>query len=198
MTRKLLQTKHDYVDYIAMYMYNNHISYKTLEETRQSWRQERAYDIDIESELITKSLLFMSLLDGDLDLVFRKKIANYIAGYLAVYTSKSQKYANCKNQQEKEATARLVLNGVFTKWIDGVEATKKNRKAAKKKAKRKRIVTPKPMDTTRTICEVQSDGSVVQKIGVGSRAHKITYQNITEYKQKRDADYARVMKEYHM
>lgn len=36
MTRKLLQTKHDYVDYIAMYMYNNHISYKTLEETQQS------------------------------------------------------------------------------------------------------------------------------------------------------------------
>ena len=84
---------------------------------------------DIEAELITKSLLFMSLLDGDLDLVFRKKIANYIAGYLAVYTSKSKEYANCKNQQEKEAKARLILNGVFTKWIDGVEATKKNRRA---------------------------------------------------------------------
>lgn len=192
MTHKLLQTKDDYVDYIATYMHDN-ISYKTLEQTPQSWRQERAYDIDIETELITKSLLFMSLLDGDLDLVFRKKIANYIAGYLAVYTSKSKEYANCKNQQEKEAKARLALNGVFTKWIDGVEATKKKRKAAKKKPKRK----PKPMYTTRTICEIQSDGSVVQKIWVGSCAHTITYQNIKEYKQKHDADCARVMKKYH-
>lgn len=194
MTRKLLQTKRDYADYIATYMYNNHISYKTLEETKQTWRQEREYDANIEAELITKSLLFMSLLDGELDLVFRKKVANFIAGYLSVYTSKSNEYASCKSQREKEAKARLALNDVFTKWMDGVEAAKKSRKVTK--SKRKRVTVTKPKDTTSTKCEVQKDGRVVQKIIIGSKEHRIMYQNVAEYRQKRDADFARVMNEH--
>ena len=36
MTQKLLQTKREYDDFISTYMYNNHMSFKTLEEVKKS------------------------------------------------------------------------------------------------------------------------------------------------------------------
>ena len=192
MAQKLLQTKRDYIDRISKYMYDNHISYKTLEETKKTWRQERDYDVKIEQELITKSLLFMSLLDSDLDLRFRTRVANFIARYLSVYTSKSPECAECGTQEEKQTKAYNLLHEVFAKWLDGVEAAKKTRKTAKKAQKKS---NPKPQIQSRTKCSINKDGSVMQVIRVGDETRRITYPTMAAYKLNRDLDYTRVMTE---
>lgn len=193
MAQKLLQTKRDYIDRISKYMYENHISYKTLEETKETWRQEREYDVNIEQELITKSLLFMSLLDKDLDLGFRTKVANFIARYLSVYTSKSPECAECATQKEKQTKAYNLLHEVFAKWLDGVEAAKEARKIAKKAQKKPK---PKPQIQSRTRCSINKDGSYVQTIKVGGKTHTLTYPNMAAYKRDRDLDCARIMAQY--
>ncbi len=198
MTQKLLQTKREYDDFISTYMYNNHMSFKTLEEVKKSWRKDRAYDAKIEAELITKSLLFMSLLDDELDLNFRKQMLNHIASYLSVYTSKAPEYASYEDQNKKEAAARSALNKTFSTWLNGVEAAKKNRKVAKQRVKRKHTTAPKITDTTRTKCEIQKDGTVLQLVTVGKKTHTFTYPNVAAYKQQRDLDCARVMREHHL
>ena len=198
MTQKLLQTKREYDDFISTYMYNNHMSFKTLEEVKKSWRKDRAYDAKIEAELITKSLLFMSLLDDELDLNFRKQMLNHIASYLSVYTSKAPEHASYEDQNKKEAATRSALNKTFSTWLNGVEAAKKNRKVAKQRVKRKRVAAPKITDTTRTKCEIQKDGTVLQLVTVGKKTHTFTYPNVAAYKQQRDLDCARVMREYHL
>lgn len=193
MARKFLQTKRDYMNYISKYMYDNHISFKTLEETKQTWRQEREYDAKIEQELIIKSLLFMSLLDSDLDLRFRTKVAKFIARYLSVYTSKSNECAECGTQEEKQTKAYNLLHDVFAKWLDGVEAAKATRKMAKKAQKQSK---PKPQAQTRTRCSVKKDGSYVQTIKVGGKTHILTYPNMATYKLNHDLDCARIMAQY--
>lgn len=198
MAKEFFQTKCDYDDFISTYMYNNHMSFKTLEEVKKSWRKDRAYDAKIEVELITKSLLFMSLLDDELDLNFRKQMLNHIASYLSVYTSKAPEYASYEDQNKKEAAARSALNKTFSTWLNGVEAAKKNRKVAKQRVKRKHTTAPKVTDTTSTKCEIQRDGTVLQLVTVGTKTHTFTYPNVAAYKQQRDLDCARVMREHHL
>lgn len=193
MAQKLLQTRRDYINYISKYMYDNHISYKTLEETKATWRQEREYDVNIEQELITKSLLFMSLLNKDLDLNFRTKVANFIARYLSVYTSKSPEYAECDTQEAKQAKAYNALQEVFAKWLNGVEIAKKARKKAQKAKKKPK---PKLQIKSHTRCSVNKDGSYVQTIVVDGKTHTLTYPDINAYKHKRDEDCARIMAQY--
>ena len=193
MAQKLLQTKRDYIDRISKYMYDNHISYKTLEETKQTWRQEREYDAEIEQELVTKSLLFMSLLNRDLDLSFRTRVAKFIARYLSVYTSKSKEYADCGTNEEKLTKAYTALDEVFAKWLDGVEAAKATRKMAKKAQKESK---PKPQIRSRTKCSIKKDGTYVQTINVGGKTHTLTYPNMATYKLNHDLDCARIMAQY--
>ena len=105
MAKKLIETKRDYENYIAEYMHKNHISFKTLEQTKQTWRTERAYDATIEAELVSTSKVFMLLLRNDLNMDFRRRLVNFMSNYLAVYVSKSKEYANIVDAAARQERA---------------------------------------------------------------------------------------------
>ncbi len=131
MAQRLVQAKHDYMNHISQYMHDNHISYKTLEETKATW-QERAYDATIEDALINQSLLFFNALDKELNIDFRKKLAHFMANYLSAYIAKAPRYEHCKNTKTKQAKAMLTLKNLFTEKLKRDEETRKARKASKR------------------------------------------------------------------
>ena len=191
MAKMLLQTKRDYMDYIAKYMYENHISYKTLEQTKKTWRTERAYDTMIEEELISVSKLFISLLRHNLDLNFRRRLVNFMANYLAVYTSKSKEYANITDARARHEHAYVKLNNNFLVWLNSTEQIKAAHKP-------RNTQTPQKPRTEKAAPKHQKhilkqDGKIIQEITFGDEKVSFTYEDLAEYRKKCRADFARTV-----
>lgn len=192
MAKKLMQTKRDYEDYIAEYMHAHHISFKTLEQTKQTWRTERAYDPQIEFELIKVSKLYISLLDKSLNLNFRRRLANFMANYLAVYVSKSKEFADIHDAAARQNHAYVKLNNEFLIWLDSVQAKKALRKSAQQS--KKPVQQAKKKDTPKYQKHLSKQGEkVVQEITFGNETIKFTYENMTEFRRNYRADIARVI-----
>lgn len=189
MAKKLKQTKYDYINFIAEYMHKHHISFKTLEQTKQTWRIERAYTQQIEQELIDASKLFMSLLDQDLNLQFRARMVNFIARYLAAYVSKSKEFADAPNADARMDRAYTKLNNQLLIWLDsGMKAKKSTHKAT---APRKPMVAaPKPKYTKRVL---KQDDKIVQEITFGNEKVSIFYDDLKAYRANFRADLQRVI-----
>lgn len=186
MSKMLLQTKHDYENYIAKYMHENHISFRTLEQTKQTWRVERAYDATIEEELVSISKLFVSLLKNDLNLDFRRRLANHMANYLAVYTSKSKEFANIADVRLRQEHAYVKLNNDFLIWLSSIQKIKN---ASKSKTTKKKPQAGKPAPKYQKHI-LKQGGKVIQEIVFGNEKVSFTYENLMEYRKKRHADFA--------
>lgn len=128
-SKRLLEAKQFYEDYIVYYMYEHHISFKTLEETKESWRTERPYNANIEKELIEKSITFLNTLPNEVNLDFRKSVAYHMAEYLSEYIAKNPGYAKYKNGAQKRATS--TLKDRFVEHAEKQEERKKAKKARK-------------------------------------------------------------------
>lgn len=189
MAKRLLQVKRDYITHIAEFMYAHHISFKTLEQTKQTWRTERAYDASIEQELIDKSKLFLSLLDKELDLNFRRRLVNFMANYLAVYVSKSKEYANIQDAKARQNHAYIKLNNEFLIWLNGLQANKALRKTNKKP--RKPVQTQQEPKYEKHLSK-QGD-KVIQEITFRNETIKFTYENMKEFRRNYRADIARII-----
>ena len=192
MAKKLNQVKHDYINHIGEYMYNNHSSFMTLEETKNHWREKRAYDPAIEQELIKQSLLFVSLLENDLDLKFRQRLLNYIANYLSVYTSKSTEFNGDKNR------AYSKLSWLFLSWLNSWDAAKKLRKAAKNQKRRPKAKKTVAKKSTKPAVHLfQEDTKIVQKITIDGATHTFEYESFYEYRKMRNQNIAAINKRQH-
>lgn len=188
MAKMLLQTKRDYMDYVSKYMHENHISFKTPEQTKQTWRAERAYDPTIEAELISISKLFFSLLRCDLNLDFRRRLANFMASYLSVYTSKSKEYDDITDARTRQERAYAKLNNKFLLWLDSIQKIKADHKAGiNQKAQKIHTGNPEQKYKKRVL---RHGGKVVQEITIGSEKISFTYEDLTEYRKKYRADLA--------
>ena len=189
MAKRLKQTKYDYINFIAEYMHKHHISFKTLDQTKQTWRIDRAYTEQIEQELINTSKLFMSLLDQDLNLQFRARMVNFIARYLAVYVSKSKEFADEANADERMERAYTKLNDQMLIWLDSnMKAKKSTHKAT---ASQKPVVAaPKPEYTKRVL---KQDDKIVQEITFGNEKVSIFYDDLKSYRANFRADLQRVV-----
>jgi len=188
MAKKLLQTKRDYMNYVSKYMHENHISFKTLEETKQTWRTERAYDATIEEELISISKLFFSLLRCDLNMDFRRRLANFMANYLAVYTSKSKAYADITDARSRQEHAYVKLNNEFLLWLDSMQKIKVDYKAGINQ-KAQRIHTSKPEQKYKKRV-LKQDDKVIQEITFEKEKVSFMYDNMAEYRKKYRTDLA--------
>lgn len=129
MSKRISQEKQNYTDTIVAFVHQNYTSLLTRDETRDTWRRHRAYDPVIEQELIAQSLLFVSLLDNDLNKTFRQKMLNFIARYLCVYTARSKEMNNDENR------AYAKLNSYFSKWLDNKETIRIAKKIERKNKK---------------------------------------------------------------
>ena len=192
MAKKLNQVKHDYINHIAEYMYGNHSSFMTLEETKNHWREKRSYDPAIEQELINQSLLFMSLLEKDLDLKFRQRVLNYIANYLSVYTSKSPEFNGDKNR------AYSRLNWLFLSWLNAWDAARKVRKAAKNQKQHPKTQKTSAKKSAKPMTHLfREDTKIVQKVTVDGLTHTFEYESFCEYRKLRNQNIATIKAERH-
>ena len=194
MAKMLLQTKRDYENYIAEYMHAHHISFKTLEQTRQTWRTERAYDVKIEEELISVSKLFFSLLRYDLNLNFRCRLANFMANYLAVYTSKSKEYANITDARTCQEHAYVKLNNDFLMWLNSVQKKKAAHKSRNTR-KAQKVRTEKPIKKYQKRL-LKQDNKIIQEITFGNEKVSFIYKDVAEYRKKYRADLANITSEH--
>lgn len=185
MARMLLQTKRYYMNYVSKYMHENHISFKTLEETKQTWRTERAYDVTIEEELINVSKLFMSLLDKQLNLQFRQRMINFIANYLAVYVSKSKEFAEFKDSKARFDRAYVKINNNLLIWL--------NSNLKKQDDTNIKPVTIAPKYKKRVL---QQDNQVVQEITFEKEKLSFVYDSMAEYRKKYRTDLERAISVY--
>ncbi|MBO4700504.1 MAG: hypothetical protein J5620_02005 [Alphaproteobacteria bacterium] len=192
MVKKLMQTKRDYENYISEYMYENHISFKTLEQTKQTWRTERAYTEQIEAELIKKSKLFMSLLPKELDLKFRQRSANFIADYLSVYVSKSKEFADEKDATKRKAKAYAKINNQMLIWLNAVQQNKKARKS-KPEPKETAQKTHKKSGPKYKKYLMKQQGKVIQEITFGNEKVTFTYDDMQTFRRNYRTDIARVI-----
>ena len=192
MAKKLMQTKRDYEDHIAKYMHENHISFKTPEQTKQTWRTERAYDELIEKELIETSKIFVLLLDKQLDLIFRRRLVNFMANYLAVYVSKSKEFADIKDATARQNRAYVKLNNEFLIWLDSVQANKALCKSSKQHKKPVQKTDKKDEPKYQKHLSKQGE-KVVQEITFKNETVKITYENMKEFRKNYRADIARII-----
>ena len=192
MAKKLMQTKRDYENYISEYMYEHHISFKTLEQTKQTWRTERAYTEQIEAELIKKSKLFMSLLPKEPDLKFRQRLANFIADYLSVYVSKSKEYADEKDATARKNKAYTKLNNHFLIWLNTVQENKKTRESNNGTTKTAQKTHKKSGPKYKKYLMKQG-GKVIQEITFGNEKVTFTYDDMQTFRRNYRTDIARVI-----
>lgn len=191
MAKKLIETKRDYENYIAEYMHKNHISFKTLEQTKQTWRTERAYDATIEAELVSTSKVFMLLLRNDLNMDFRRRLVNFMSNYLAVYVSKSKEYANIVDAAARQERAYVKLNNDFLMWLNSIQTIKKSHKEAiqqKTQKPHKEKTAPKYKKHL-----FKQDAKIIQEIDFGKEKVIFTYENMAEYRKNYRADFARTI-----
>lgn len=189
MAKRLLQVKRDYVEHIAEFMYAHHISFKTLEQTKQTWRTERAYNPSIEEELINTSKLFLSLLDKELDLNFRRRVVNFISNYLSVYVSKSKEYADIKDMATRQNHAYIKLNNEFLIWLNSVQENKALHKSVQRRGK---PVQKQEKPKYQKYLSKQGD-KVIQEITIGNEKVTFTYNDMKTFRQNYRADIARII-----
>lgn len=198
MPKRLNVEKTAYVNKIAEFMHANHTSFWTVDETREKWRKFRRYDKKIENELMSQSILFMSLLDSELDHDFRAKMLRFIARYLSVYVARAPELKG------DEAKACEQLNTFFDAWLKISEKRKSDSKA---KAKKQATTTTKPQKTRKQAnkpCDKhlskKSDGKIVQKItitaGTQTTIIETVYDSLKEYQRRHRADFRRIIDEH--
>ncbi len=194
MEPQITQTQRDFENYISQHMYENHSSFKTFEQTKQTWRTQRAYTEQIEKEIIKKSLIFLSLIDKSCDMKFRRALANFMADYLSVYVSKSPKYADNTNMRARTDRAYTDLNNRFLTWIESARATKKEQKPVKKPKPAPRAPETQPLYTK--VILRQGD-TIIQEITLRDKTVvRFTYPDFTTYRRNRNTDLMNVLKEH--
>ncbi len=147
--QRLSEEKNKYVDYIADFMYRNHMSFKTLDATKASWREDREYNKNIEDELITQSITFLNILDKELNVDFRKKLARFMATYLSVYIAKAPRFAKYTNKKQSKALSELT--NLFMDKLTKDEANRTTRKVAKRNSSKPKA--PKKETWVRISCD---------------------------------------------
>ncbi len=190
MAKRLNIEKTAYVSKIAEFMHQNHTTMWTLEETREKWRTERPYSKTIEQELIQKSLLFMSLLDSDLNHDFRAKILRFMARYLSVYVARSAEL----NGDTEKACAQL--DAFFDAWLKLSEKRKSDSKNRSKQkfAKKSDAVSAKKPEPAYTKHVFKKGGKLYQEIVLRTGEKFIfAYESTREYRLQRMADIASVI-----
>jgi hypothetical protein len=198
MPKRLNIEKTEYVNKMAEFMHANHTSFWTLDETREKWRKLRQYDKKIESELISQSILFMSLLNSELNHDFRAKMLNFIARHLSVYVARAPEF----NGDEKKACTQL--NSFFTAWLKMAEKRKSDSKANAKKRQAPVVKAQKKQKPANKKCDrhlsTGSDGKIVQKITIKTEGKVTTietvYDNLKEYQRNHRADFQRIIREH--
>ncbi len=195
MPKRLNVEKTAYVNKIAEFMHANHTSFWTVDETREKWRKFRRYDKKIENELMSQSILFMSLLDSELDHDFRAKMLRFIARYLSVYVARAPELKG----DEKKACEQL--NTFFDAWL---KVSEKRKSEVKTKKKTKTKFVPKKTQNEPKQCDkrlsIESSGKIVQKITIKKDGQittiETTYNNLKEYQRRHQADFRRIIGEH--
>ena len=123
MAKRLNVEKTAYVERIVNFMHKNHNSmWWSLDETREKWRREYPFSKKVLDEIIHESVLFMNLLDAELNYDFRKKMLNFISNYLCVYAARDPEMENDENRAYKQ------LNAFFDAWLKTSEERKSESK----------------------------------------------------------------------
>lgn len=189
MAKRLNIEKSAYVERIVNFMHKNHNSmWWSLDETREKWRREYPFSQKVLDEIIHESILFMNLLDSELDNVFRKKMLNFISNYLCIYAARDPEMGNDENRTYDR------LNAFFDAWL-------KTSSKRKSDSKGKTNQSPLSCDSKKiapvadyTKRVYKRDGKVIQEITKNSgESIKFTYDDMRAYRMQRMADLATVI-----
>lgn len=182
MAKRLDVEKRAYVERIVNFMHKNHTTMWSLDETREKWRRQRAYDKKISEDLIHESILFMNLLDSELNTDFRKKMLNFISNYLCVYMAKAPGLDDDENKAYNQ------LNAFFNAWLKNKVQRKSNGKSdthqKPTRPAKKQSNTTKPY---RTLVSTGEGGKIKQEI-VLENGQKYTYEypDMDAYRKQRE------------
>ena len=191
MNTQLNQAKQEYEEYISRYMYEHHTSFKTFEQTKQTWRTERAYTEQIEAEIVKKSLLFLSLLDKSFDINSRRDLANFMADYLSVYVLKSPKYASDIDMTMRKNRAYTELNNRFLIQLDFIRKRMSKSESSKPtKGASNPMLAQNTVKLTYNRIILKQDDMIIQKITLNDKTvAQFTYPDLATYRRKRNKDF---------
>jgi len=187
MAKRLNIEKSAYVERIVNFMHKNHNSmWWSLDETGQKWRREYPFSKNVLDEIIHESVLFMNLLDAELDYDFRKKMLNFISNYLCVYAARDPEMENDENR------AYAQLFGFFDAWLKTSEQRKsESKKQHTQSHKDCKTSAPVPDYTKRVY---KQGGKVIQEITKNSgETIKFIYDDMRAYRMQRMADLVAVV-----
>ncbi len=189
MAKRLNVEKTAYVERIVNFMHKNHNSmWWSLDETGQKWRREYPFSKKVLDEIIHESVLFMNLLDSELDNIFRKKMLNFISNYLCVYAARDPEMENDENRAHEQ------LKAFFGAWFKTSEQRKSDSKSKKQRTPSQsdgKISAPVPDYTKRVY---KQGGKVIQEITKNSgETIKFTYDDMRAYRMQRMADLVAVV-----
>lgn len=187
MAKRLNAEKTAYVERIVNFMHKNHNSmWWSLDETRKKWRRGYQFSKNVLDEIIHESVLFMNLLDAELNYDFRKKMLNFISNYLCVYAARDPEIGNDENR------AYAQLFGFFDAWLKTSEERKSESKKQHTQSHKDGKTSAPGAKYTKRVYE--RDGKIIQKITKNSgETVEIAYDDMRAYRMQRMADLAAVV-----